>query len=111
MESMSRFAAWSLVVLLFVAFAGVAAYTLRAGVIRGRGLPAFRDLRRKAIDRFVSLGFPTGREEAWRHTDVTPLTQAPFRPATGTARLSGNGWLQSSSPPYVINAGPRSATP
>jgi len=51
----------------------------------GRSLPAFRDLRKKAISRFGSLGFPTGREEAWRHTDTTMLAKTPFRPATGTA--------------------------
>ena len=50
-----------------------------------QALPAFGELRRKAIDRFVSLGFPTGREEAWRHTDVAPIAQTPFRPAGGTA--------------------------
>ena len=51
----------------------------------GRSLPAFRELRKKAISRFGSLGFPTGREEAWRHTDTTALAKTPFRPATGTA--------------------------
>jgi hypothetical protein len=38
---MPRSVAWSLVLLLFAAFAGAAAYTLRAGVVRGRGLPAY----------------------------------------------------------------------
>jgi hypothetical protein len=38
---MSRLAAWSLVVLLFAAFVGAAAYTLRAGFVRGRGMPAY----------------------------------------------------------------------
>jgi Fe-S cluster assembly protein SufD len=51
----------------------------------GRSLPAFRDLRKKAISRFGSLGYPTGREEAWRHTDTTALAKTPFRPATGTS--------------------------
>jgi Fe-S cluster assembly protein SufD len=46
------------------------------------GLPA---LRRDAAKRFASLGFPSGREEAWRFTDLTPLLTTPFRPATGTA--------------------------
>jgi len=38
---MSRLAAWSLVSLLFAVFASVAAYTLHAGLARGRGLPAY----------------------------------------------------------------------
>ncbi len=50
-----------------------------------KGLPALEDLRRKAIDRFAGLGFPTGREEAWRFTDPAPLAAVPFRPAAGTA--------------------------
>jgi len=51
----------------------------------GRALPAFEALRRQGIERFAALGFPRGREEAWRFTDLTPLTEIPFRPASGTA--------------------------
>jgi len=51
----------------------------------GKALPGFPDLRRKAIERFASLGFPTGREESWRFTDVTPIAEIPFKPAIGTA--------------------------
>jgi len=51
----------------------------------GKALPGFPDLRRKALDRFASLGFPTGREEAWRFTDTTPIAEIPFKPAIGTA--------------------------
>ncbi len=50
-----------------------------------KSLPGFPDLRRRAIERFAALGFPTGREEAWRFTDVTPLTEIAFKPAVGTA--------------------------
>jgi len=31
---------------------------------------AVGQLRRSAMDRFVQLGFPTTRMEAWRHTSV-----------------------------------------
>jgi Fe-S cluster assembly protein SufD len=48
-------------------------------------LPGFAELRKKAIDRFAERGFPTGREELWRFTDVTPLSETAFKPATGTA--------------------------
>ena len=37
------------------------------------------------MDRFSERGFPTGREEAWRFTDMTPLAETPFKPASGTA--------------------------
>lgn len=50
-----------------------------------KSLPGFGDLRRKAMARFTDRGFPTGQEEAWRFTDVTPVTEVAFRPATGTA--------------------------
>jgi Fe-S cluster assembly protein SufD len=53
-----------------------------------RSLPAFGELRRRAIERFGALGFPTGREEAWRFTDTTPLAETAFRPAAGTANPS-----------------------
>jgi Fe-S cluster assembly protein SufD len=51
----------------------------------GKALPGFPELRRKAIEKFAERGFPTGREEAWRFTDVTPIAEVPFKPATGTA--------------------------
>ena len=51
----------------------------------GKSLPGFVDLRKKAVERFSQLGFPTGREEAWRFTDVTPIAEIPFKPAVGTA--------------------------
>lgn len=48
-------------------------------------LPGLPELRRKAIHRFAELGFPGPREEAWRFTDLSPLREASFRPAGGTA--------------------------
>lgn len=64
-----------------------------------KSLPGSAELRRKAIRRFAERGFPTGREEAWRFTDTTPVTEIAFKPATGTAnpnQFSGlaNGALQ-----------------
>ena len=51
-------------------------------------LPGFADLRRKAMQRFAERGFPTGREEKWRFTDTTPVTELHFKPASGTANPS-----------------------
>jgi Fe-S cluster assembly protein SufD len=48
-------------------------------------LPGLPELRRAAARRFASLGLPTGREEAWRFTDLSPLLSTPFRLAAGTA--------------------------
>ena len=44
-------------------------------------------VRRRAMDRFAATGFPTAREEEWRFTPVTPITQTPWRQASGTARV------------------------
>lgn len=35
-------------------------------------------LRRMAIERFATLGFPTTRQEAWRQTNVAPIAQGTF---------------------------------
>lgn len=35
-------------------------------------------LRRLAIERFATLGFPTNRQEEWRQTNVTPIAQGTF---------------------------------
>lgn len=39
------------------------------------------DRRRQALTRFAALGFPTARQEAWRHTDVSDAVSHPFAPA------------------------------
>ena len=41
------------------------------------------DLRRRAIERFAELGFPNLHQEAWRKTDVRPVSQGRFVRATG----------------------------
>jgi len=55
------------------------------GVVDGyvRQFTGGNGLRRRAIERFAALGFPTGREEAWRFTDVTPIAETAFGPADG----------------------------
>lgn len=54
---------------------------------------AVRDLRRAALDCFVQQGFPTPQQEAWRFTNVAPIAEADFVPATngcapGTAKAA-----------------------
>jgi Fe-S cluster assembly protein SufD len=39
-------------------------------------------VRKKAIERFDKLGFPTLRHEEWRFTNLAPLTKVPFRLAS-----------------------------
>ena len=39
---------------------------------------AVRELRRRAMERFASLGFPTTRLEDWRFTNVAPIAKTAF---------------------------------
>ena len=36
------------------------------------------DVRRKSIDRFKDLGFPTTRDEDWHFTSVGPIAEHDF---------------------------------
>jgi Fe-S cluster assembly protein SufD len=40
---------------------------------------SLRQMRRQAIERFHSLGFPTLKDEDWRFTNVGPIARTPFR--------------------------------
>jgi Fe-S cluster assembly protein SufD len=52
------------------------------GFLDGLKTPFFPAERRAAaLARFESLGFPTTRDEAWRHTDVSALAGRPRAPA------------------------------
>lgn len=47
--------------------------------------PWIDQLRQAAFARFCVLGFPTGRAEDWRYTDVEPITTTVFEPAPAAA--------------------------
>ena len=45
-----------------------------------RKTPAWiHQVRKSAIDRFRTLGFPTMREENWKYTNVGPIAETPFK--------------------------------
>lgn len=47
----------------------------------GSAGPAWlRERRQQAVARFRELGFPSPREEDWRHTNVAPIATARFAP-------------------------------
>jgi len=48
---------------------------------------ACSDRRRRAMDRFLKLGFPTTKQEDWRFTSFQPLTSRRF--ASALARTNG----------------------
>jgi len=45
--------------------------------------PWLASLRKKAIERFAELGFPTTRHEEWKYTSVQPIAQTAFQPGEG----------------------------
>lgn len=47
----------------------------------GAGPEWLRPVRRGAIERFAQVGFPGSRDEEWRFTPVSSITQAEFQPA------------------------------
>ncbi|NTU83769.1 MAG: hypothetical protein HGA45_31085, partial [Chloroflexales bacterium] len=47
------------------------------------GTPIHR-MRREALERFASAGFPTTRDEEWRFTDVGPIARGQFLPVLKT---------------------------
>ena len=62
------------------------------------GDPAYLiSARRRAIERFGELGFPTARRgnEAWKYTDVGPLAKVPFRlKDPSSAAQPKSSWLK-----------------
>jgi len=47
-----------------------------------------RRLRAEALERFLDLGFPTTRIEAWKYTNLRPIAETPWmiaRPASSSA--------------------------
>ncbi|MBV8260662.1 MAG: Fe-S cluster assembly protein SufD [Paraburkholderia sp.] len=62
------------------------AFRTMAGTLAGVELPWLRKARRHAFDRFETLGFPGTQLEAWKYTNVTPVTKPHwhFVPSEGT---------------------------
>jgi len=56
---------------------------------RPQGGPRWlQDLRDRGAARFSALGFPTVRDEEWRFTNISPIANAEFVPATVDARVN-----------------------
>jgi Fe-S cluster assembly protein SufD len=56
----------------------LAAYRVFAGNGAGGAPDWLRSLREGGIARFGELGFPTTRQEEWRHTSVAPIADTKF---------------------------------
>ena len=54
-------------------------------------VPWVGDLRRRAMERFCSLGFPSTRDEEWKYTSLEALRKAHLRLAEAPAPGAGAG--------------------
>jgi Fe-S cluster assembly protein SufD len=63
-------------------------FTRCAQQLANNGSSWTRSVRQAAFSRFAASGFPSTREEAWKHTNVAALAKLPFAPAehAGAAR-------------------------
>jgi Fe-S cluster assembly protein SufD len=59
-----------------------------------RGPEWLAPLRRRAIDAFAALGFPTTRDEAWKYTDVSPILRREFEPTVAGCERMRFGALE-----------------
>ena len=53
-------------------------YRTQASSLVGAGIPWLDTLRERAIDRFCADGWPTSKQEGWRHTSLALLQQQNF---------------------------------
>lgn len=51
------------------------------------------NLRKRAIERFRELGFPTTRDEDWKYTNVGPIAKVPFQRSSGELTRSQLGQM------------------
>jgi len=59
-----------------------------ATAVRRAGDPAaVATLRRRAVERFVEIGFPTRRAEDWRFTNVGPISRTRYEVASGPSAI------------------------
>ncbi|MEP0821829.1 MAG: Fe-S cluster assembly protein SufD [Ignavibacterium sp.] len=48
--------------------------------LNGEAQSGFHALRKKALNRFKEMGFPTTRHEEWKFTNIAPVAATPFTP-------------------------------
>src|SRR5690606_7964424 len=59
----------------------VADFAAREQGLAGADIPWLAATRKRAIERFASEGWPTTKQEGWRHTSLAALEQLAFVPA------------------------------
>jgi len=86
----------------------VAAFERLERELAASGTPAIHRLRKAAIARFAEMGFPGPRDEEWRFTPLSALTQVPFELAPPEKTYFAVGDIptwEDSLPPGVIVCG------
>jgi Fe-S cluster assembly protein SufD len=53
-----------------------------APTVANKNPPWINQTRKSAIAHFAEIGFPTVQQEDWKYTNVAPLVNFPFKPAT-----------------------------
>jgi Fe-S cluster assembly protein SufD len=56
--------------------------------LNGESKSPVHQLRKKAIEDFSQLSFPTNKNEEWRFTNIAPLLKHKFKPAISTSKVS-----------------------
>ena len=60
-------------------------YAARFSQLAGGGSPPWlAPARQRAFDAFVAQGWPTKQQEAWRFTDISPITESDLLPEAAT---------------------------
>lgn len=71
--------------------------------LAGAGIPWLAALRQRAIERFADEGWPTTKQEDWRHTSLAALEQATFTPAgTASAEALAAQWRQGEDGHWLV---------
>src|ERR1035437_5426316 len=56
--------------------------------LNGESKSPVHQLRKKAIEDFSQLSFPTNKNEEWRFTNISPLLNHKFNPAFNASPVS-----------------------
>ncbi len=66
----------------------VADFTAREQGLAGANVPWLAAMRKRAIERFADEGWPTTKQESWRHTSLAVLEQQSFLPTEKVSAAS-----------------------
>src|SRR3546814_13745760 len=90
----------------------VTGFTDHARSSAGAHLPWLSAMRQRAIERFATEGWPTTRQEAWRHTSLAVLEQQSFLDAgKASAAQLAQQWRGDEAGHWLVFVAGRNARP